>query len=75
MDRLKTKLKFDPWLLLRLLDFLIETDEKEVSFVMCRSFENILLNNFQVIIFETITKTWFKVNILFNSMLKFMFFH
>ena len=67
--------EFVPWLLLRLLDFLIETDEKEVSFVMWRSFENILLNNFQVIIFETITKTWFKVNILFNSMLKFMFFH
>ena len=52
------------WLLLRVLDFLIETDEKEVSFVMCRSFENILLNNFQVIIFERMAKNCFKVNIL-----------
>ena len=34
------------------------------SFVMCRSFENILLNNFQVIFFERMTKNYFKVNIL-----------
>ena len=38
----------------------------DATFVMNKSFEKLLSNNFQVIIFERMAKNYFKVNILYK---------
>ena len=38
----------------------------DATFVMDKSFEKLLSNNFQVIIFERMAKNYFKVNVLYK---------
>ena len=63
---LRTMCMFISWILTLIEKREIQSDEKEFTFVICKNFDILLSNNFQVIVFERMAKNCFKENILSN---------